>query len=86
MITAQVSDRGQITVPARVRRKLGIKAGSRVELEVRDEGVLIKPIKSVLELSGIFHEAAKGKPTNWNTIREEARRKVAERVAREGLD
>jgi len=78
MITAQVSDKGQITVPARVRKKLGMKAKSRVELEVRDEGVLIKPIRSVMELSGIFHEAAKGKTTDWESIRAETYRAMAD--------
>ena len=78
MIAVRVSDKGQITIPAQVRRKLGIRAKSRVELEVRDEGVLIKPIKSVLELSGILREYAKGKTTDWETIRAETYRAMAE--------
>ncbi len=82
MITAQVSDKGQITVPARVRKKLGIKARSRVEIEVRDDALVVKPIKSVLELSGVFHEAAKGKPTDWETIRAETYRIMAEEYGR----
>jgi AbrB family looped-hinge helix DNA binding protein len=86
MMTAQISDKGQLTVPASVRRKFGMKPKSRVEIEIRDDGLLIKPIRSVLELSGIFHEYAKGKTTDWDTIREETMRIVAEEVAREGLE
>lgn len=86
MITAQVSDKGQITIPAEVRRKLGLKAKSRVEIEIRDNVAVLRPIKSILELSGILHEYAKGKTTDWETIRTETERIVAEQVAREGLD
>jgi len=86
MITAQLSDKGQITVPARVRRKLGMKPRSRVEIEVRDNELVLRPMKSVSELSGILHEYAKGKTTDWDTIRKETMRIVAEQVAREGLD
>jgi AbrB family looped-hinge helix DNA binding protein len=78
MITAQVSDKGQITVPAQVRRKLGMKAKSRVEIEVRGNELVVRPIRSVMELSGIFSEAAKGKPTDWETIRAETYRAMAD--------
>jgi AbrB family looped-hinge helix DNA binding protein len=78
MITAQVSDKGQITIPAAVRRKLGLKAKSRVQIEAREDGILIKPVKSVSELYGVFHEYAKGKTTDWDEIREETYRIMAE--------
>ena len=61
MITAQVSDKGQITIPADVRRKLGLKAKSRVEIEIRDNTAVIKPMMSILELSGILHDRVKDK-------------------------
>ena len=86
MITAQVSDKGQITIPADIRRKLGLKPKSRVSIEIRDNTVVIRPMKSIRELSGIFHEYAKGKTTDWDTIREETMRIVAEEVAHEGTD
>jgi AbrB family looped-hinge helix DNA binding protein len=86
MITAQVSDKGQITIPADVRRKLGLKAKSRVEIQAREDGLLIRPMKSIGELSGIFRDYAKGKTTDWSVIREETMRIVAEEVAREGME
>ena len=86
MITVQVSDKGQITIPADVRRKLGLKAKSRVEIDIRDNEAVIRPMKSISELSGIFQEYAKGKTTDWDAIREETMRIVAEEVAREGLE
>ena len=86
MITAQISDKGQITIPSAVRKKLGLKAKSRVEIEIRDNVAVLRPVKSILELSGILHEYAKGKPTDWETIITETERIVAEQVAREGLE
>lgn len=83
MITAQVSDKGQITIPADVRRKLGLKAKSRVSIEVVGLEVYIRPMKSVAELSGIFRDYAKGKTSDRNQIREETARLVAEEVAGE---
>ena len=85
MITAQISDKGQITIPADVRRKLGLKARARVEIEIRDNTAIIKPITSILDLSGILHDRLKGKTLDWETERIEMERIVGEQVAREGL-
>jgi AbrB family looped-hinge helix DNA binding protein len=78
MITAQVSDKGQITIPADVRRKLGLKAKSRVEIEIHGKEAVLRPMKSISELYGVFHDAAEGKTTDWDEIREEAYRIMAE--------
>ena len=86
MITAQVSDKGQITIPASIRKKLGLKAESRVEIEIRDNEFTIRPLKSIEELSGIFHEYAKGRTTDWDEIRKETMHIVAEEIAREGIE
>jgi len=83
MITALISDKGQITLPARARRELGIKPHSRVELDIRDDEIVIRPIKSIMELAGILHKYAEGKTTDWETIRSEVEQMVAEQVANE---
>lgn len=85
MAIARVSDKGQITLPADMRRQLGIEPKSRVEVAVRGKEVVIRPVGSLTELSGVFQEYAEGKPTDWETIRTETERLVAEEVAREGL-
>jgi len=43
----RVQERGQITLPAEVRRKLGIKKGDLVAVVETDEGVLITPQEAV---------------------------------------
>lgn len=83
MASVKVSSKGQITLPAAARRKLGIKPNMRLEVEVRDKEIAMRPVKSVLELGGIFREYAKGKPTDWETIRAETMRAVVEEVVNE---
>lgn len=78
-----VSERGQISIPAAARRKLGIKPKSKVSVEVGEKEIVIKPVKSILEVAGIFREYAKGKTTDWDTIREETMRIVAEEIESE---
>lgn len=43
-------------------------------------------VKSVREVRGIFHDAAMQKPADWEIIRCETERSVAEQVASEGID
>ena len=82
---ARVSERGQISIPAAARKKLGIKPKSNVSIEVRDNELVIKPMKSIMEVAGIFREYAKGKTTDWDTIREETMKAVArERMGETG--
>ena len=38
-----VSSKGQVTLPAAMRAKLGIQAGSRIGFEVRGNELVIKP-------------------------------------------
>jgi AbrB family looped-hinge helix DNA binding protein len=38
-----VSNRGQITLPASVRKRLGIQSGGIVTLEEKDNGVVLRP-------------------------------------------
>lgn len=83
MTLAQVSDKGQITLPAKVRKSLGIAARSKLDVTVEGNRIVLQPVKSVMELSGILHERAKGKPTDWETIRRQTMDAVAQEVANE---
>jgi len=49
---ARVRERGQITIPASVRRSAGIEEGSTVELELRPEGLLLRP-SLIVETNGL---------------------------------
>ena len=85
MAIALVSEKGQITLPAEARRRIGIKPRSRVEVEVKGQEIVVRPLQSISDVAGIFRDAAKGKSTDWKTIRSETERLVAEEVANEGL-
>ena len=76
----KVSDRGQISIPAAVRKKLGIKPKSKVKVEVGENKIIIRPVKSIDEVAGIFREYAKGKTHDWDTIRAATEMAIAREV------
>jgi antitoxin PrlF len=50
-----VSNRGQITLPASVRKRLGIQSGGIVTLEERDNAVVLRPA-AVVEIETYSEE------------------------------
>jgi len=44
MDTAYVSSKGQLVVPARIRRRYGIKPGSKVRFIERENEILLQPV------------------------------------------
>jgi AbrB family looped-hinge helix DNA binding protein len=42
MMTSTISSKGQITVPKAVRDRLGLRAGTRVEFELVERGVMLR--------------------------------------------
>jgi AbrB family looped-hinge helix DNA binding protein len=57
MSTAAVTSKGQITIPAEVRKKLGLKAGDRVRFIEGENGEYIFKPKtgSIMDLEGCVH-------------------------------
>jgi len=43
MLSVKVSSKHQIAVPSEARRRLGIKAGDRLEVEIRDDVIVLRP-------------------------------------------
>ena len=80
MTTATLSSKGQITIPADVRRVLNVQTGDRVEFVQIEPGrfELVAATRSVRELKGLF-----GKPDRTVSIAE-MNRVIAERGARAG--
>ena len=54
-----VSSRGQITLPARIRKRLGIRAGGLILLEERGEEVVLRPAAVVEIETYSDHQIAK---------------------------
>lgn len=60
MSTATLTSKGQITIPAHVRRRLGLESGDRIEFIEIDGGYAIKPaIGDVTALKGLLRRPAK---------------------------
>lgn len=71
MAVATVTSKGQITIPAGVRRQLGLRAGDRIDFVVEAGGeVRLKPKKRPLEdLLGILRGSGK-KPLSVEEMHE----------------
>ena len=80
MSTATLTSKGQITIPANVRRVLNVQAGDRVEFVQVEPGrfELVASTRSVRELKGLF-----GTPDRTASI-DEMNRAIADRGARAG--
>lgn len=81
MTTATLTSKGQITIPADVRRALNVQTGDRVEFVQVQPGrfELVAATRSVRELKGMF-----GKPARSLSI-DDMNRLVAEQGAKAGL-
>ena len=56
--TATVTSKSMVTIPARIRRKYGIREGMKVEFVELDGAVLMIPLLSLRQLRGIDKEHA----------------------------
>ena len=61
MTSATITSKGQITIPARIRKVLHVSAGDRVEFVEVEPGrfEFIAATRSVTELKGMFGKAKK---------------------------
>ena len=53
-----VKKKGQTTIPVRIRRKLKIQEGTRLEVIETEEGILLKPKRSFWETIGSGSQSA----------------------------
>lgn len=47
MYKVRVKRKGQVTVPARIRKRLKIDEGALLEVEELNEGILLKPLPEI---------------------------------------
>jgi antitoxin PrlF len=50
----KVTRKGQTTIPAEIREKLGIKVGDDLAVEAIDNQIVFKPIPKLEDMCGIF--------------------------------
>ncbi len=81
--SSRVSPKGQITLPAEVRKELNIKPKDRVSIEF-EEGIL--RIKPKPRLEDFYQKIPALKPPrSWDEITRTAHKDHAERAAKKGL-
>lgn len=80
MSTATLTSKGQITIPAQVRRELNVGTGDRVEFVQIEPGryEVVAATRSVRELKGLFGQAKR------TVSIAEMNRTIAERAASAG--
>jgi antitoxin PrlF len=80
---ATVTSKGQITLPAALRRELGIQTGDRVRFERSGERVVMRPLPrgDLMALAGAFAgRAARSASADLATLRRDAWRKRGKRL------
>ena len=53
MKIVKLSVKGQIVIPARMRKELGLSAGDKVLIERKEEEVILKPVTKLSKLRGL---------------------------------
>ena len=83
-IIVTVTGRGQVTVPAEVRRHFGARTGDKLAFVINDEGEVQLTLPHYPDVASIRGAAGSlEKPLSWKEMREIAREEHAEAVRRE---
>lgn len=60
--SVSITSQGQISIPAKIRRKLGLKKKGRALVSEEDGKIIVKPVVDFMDLVGSLHDKAiKGK-------------------------
>ncbi len=94
--SATVRERGQLTIPAEVRKQAHLEEGAVVEFELRDEGLLLRPrlvvddlkldddfVRSIIETTAVGYAELRTNERAW--VDEVSERKVLEATLPDGL-
>lgn len=79
-VTAQLSSKGQLTVPKPVREALGLSEGDTVVFRVEGRRALLARTPSLLDLAGSVSVPAQKRGTPWADVRRRTRQSRAARA------
>lgn len=79
-VTAQLSSKGQLTVPKPVRDALGLSEGDTVVFRVEGRRALLARTPSLLDLAGSVSVPAQKRGTPWAEVRRRTRQSRAARA------
>jgi antitoxin PrlF len=72
-VTAQLSSKGQLTVPKAVRDALGLAEGDQVVFRVQGQRALLARTPNLLDLAGSVPVPAEKRGTQWQEVRRRTR-------------
>lgn len=78
-----LTQKGQVTIPAEIRARLGLKPKDKVRFELKGEVVELRPAPSRI-LQGYGAVSPRHRPEDWTKVRAEIEQSIAEEVASEG--
>jgi AbrB family looped-hinge helix DNA binding protein len=81
-LETRITSKGQITIPAAIRHRLGLKPRDKVQFELAGDAAIIRPAPSKL-LAGYGAVAPTARPEDWRKVREDFEQGVAEEVTAE---
>lgn len=79
MSITTITKKGQITLPVKVRKALSLKERDKVVVRAEGSRAVIEKAASASDLRGSITVKQAKKGISWEKIREEARKKRAER-------
>jgi AbrB family looped-hinge helix DNA binding protein len=83
MISSKITSRGQTTLPKEIREALGLKAGSKVAYEIKEDIVLLRKPRGILDSFAALKRDLPGKKPDYRKARAEARESWTEEASRE---
>ena len=81
-LETRLTQKGQVTIPAEIRHRLGLKPKDVVRFEVEGDEVKLKPATSRL-LEGFGAVTPREKPEDWRKVRKDMEEAIAGEVAAE---
>ncbi|MBI1741982.1 type II toxin-antitoxin system PrlF family antitoxin [Candidatus Acetothermia bacterium] len=82
MIGSKLTSKGQTTIPKEIREYLGLQPGDRVVFLRKDGQVVLQGVnETFLDLRG--RVKARHRPEDFEHIRHQTKRRVAQKVARD---
>ncbi|MBC8184150.1 AbrB/MazE/SpoVT family DNA-binding domain-containing protein [candidate division KSB1 bacterium] len=80
MLTSTITQKGQITIPPKIRKYLKLEANDQVVFIQRGENIFLKPVKNILDIRSSVKVDGK---QNFFLVRKQTRTKVAYKIANE---
>ncbi len=62
MYTVTITSQGQISIPAKIRRDLGLNKSAKALVKIEGNKIVVEPVRDLLELKGSLKTKIKATP------------------------